>query len=141
MPAAPRNVKRSPVAFENSRVPFQNVFRLLSVKMCIAALARISVRMIKLQSQHETVSTDVCFETNKGKLHELHILCPRESIMIRIPARNHDLCPTSVAGDGAREGMVNDVAGVNIVTCVDVIMDAECDIEGVEERDGIENPD
>jgi hypothetical protein len=56
--------------------------------------------------------------------------------------RNHDLCPTSVAGDGAREGMVNDVAGVNMVACVDVIIDAECDIEeGVEERDGVENPD
>jgi hypothetical protein len=56
--------------------------------------------------------------------------------------RNHDLCATSVAGDGAREGMANDVAGVNIVACVDVVMDAECDIEeGVEERGGVENPD
>jgi hypothetical protein len=37
--------------------------------------------------------------------------------------------------------MVNDVAGVNIVVCVDVVKDAECDIEeGVEER-GVENPD
>jgi len=56
--------------------------------------------------------------------------------------RNHDLCAISVAGDGAREGMANDVAGVNIVACVDVVMDAECDIEeGVEERGGVENPD
>ena len=38
--------------------------------------------------------------------------------------------------------MLNDVAGVNIVACVDVVMDAEWDIEeGVEERGGVENPD
>ena len=55
--------------------------------------------------------------------------------------RNHDLFATSIAGDGAREDMVKDVAGVNIVACVDVAMDPECDIEeGVEGRGGVENP-
>jgi len=38
--------------------------------------------------------------------------------------------------------MEKDVAGVNIVACVDVVIDAECDIEeGVEERGGVETPD
>jgi hypothetical protein len=53
--------------------------------------------------------------------------------------RNHDLDPTSATGDGTREGMVKDVAGV-IVARVDV--DAECEKDdGVEERGGVENPD
>jgi len=55
--------------------------------------------------------------------------------------RNHDLFTVSEAGDDPREGMVKDVAGVTIVACVDVVMDAERDIEeGVEERGGVENP-
>jgi len=37
---------------------------------------------------------------------------------------------------------VNDVAGVIIVACEDVVMDAECDAEeGVEERGGVANPE
>jgi len=38
--------------------------------------------------------------------------------------------------------MLKDVAGVNIVACVDVVKDAECDIEeGVEGRGGVQSPD
>jgi len=47
----------------------------------------------------------------------------------------------SEAGDDPREGIVKDVAGVTIVACVDVVMDAERDKEGVEERGGVEIPD
>jgi len=50
------------------------------------------------------------------------------------------LDPTSATGDGTREGIVKDVAGVTIVTLVDE--DPECETEdGVEERGGVEKPD
>jgi hypothetical protein len=55
--------------------------------------------------------------------------------------RNHDLDPTSATGDGTREGIVKEVAGVTIVALVDD-EDPECETEdGVEERGGEEKPD
>ena len=54
--------------------------------------------------------------------------------------RNHDLDPTSATGDGTREGMVMDVAGVTTVARVDV-NECETTEEGVEERGGVEKPD
>ena len=47
--------------------------------------------------------------------------------------------PTSATGDGTREGIVKEVAGVTVAL---VDKDPECETEdGVEERGGVEKPD
>jgi hypothetical protein len=53
--------------------------------------------------------------------------------------RNHDLDPTSATGDGTRERIVKEVAGVVALVNDE---DPECETEdGVEERGGVEKPD